>query len=381
MWEELLAVQKHVIDEFKGYRIDSLPGKRDEELQIPLRIEDVKAREVEFNLMVRRVYDVKTIEQHFSTRLVLNMRWPVPEGENPPDQEDNDGDWIPDWTPKIRIDGMLAEGHREELYTVVTDSEGNKFVSAEIMTLVTISEQMELRTFPNDCQDLSIVLQCCAPVTSMKLVPRRDGSPLVDMQTSDNALDDFVLIHECPFTVTLFEAQNGKGLFSTLRVQVKIMRDYTYYLINVGILMCLICSFILCAWAVHPGDHDARWLVDFNLILTAVAFKLVLNGMLPKLSYLTMLDIYVLVGFFFLAVATLSHSLLPLFFHAKVAYSPLTLPPMTVEDEQALVDADMVSFFVFLAAWSLWNVGYLLYAFNGRRAERSAFVAKALANK
>ena len=57
--------------------------------------------------------------------------------------------------------------------------------------------------------------------------------------------------------------------------------------------MFIMASLSFASWSIHPGDIPSRQGVDFTLILTAVAFKLVLTEMLPALPYLTVLDIYV----------------------------------------------------------------------------------------
>merc|ERR1712187_826741 len=126
-------------------------------------------------------------------------------------------------------------------------------------------------------------------------------------------------------------------------------------------MMFLITSFVLCAWSLHPAQIMDRFEEDFSLILTAVAFKLVLTEMLPKVGYLTTLDIYILSGFVFLALATVSHAALPMYFYKKTDESPLTVPPATFEEEQAFVDADMISFYVCAAIWTSWNIGYTIY--------------------
>merc|ERR1712216_733690 len=102
-------------------------------------------------------------------------------------------------------------------------------------------------------------------------------------------------------------------------------------MMNVTLFLFIICSFALCAWAEHPADMNARHDVDFALVLTTVTFKLMLNDMLPRISYVTNLDLYVMAGFCFLTLATISHSMLPLFFAQHTDMSPLTFPPESFE--------------------------------------------------
>merc|ERR1719237_1677524 len=102
------------------------------------------------------------------------------------------------------------------------------------------------------------------------------------------------------------------------------MRKAFYYVLNVACVMLLISSFALCAWAKHPADISGRHDVDFSLVLTAVAFKLVLTSMLPPVSYMTVLDTYVACSFLFLTTVTIAHPSLPYFFLDASALSPIT---------------------------------------------------------
>eukprot|EP00931_Biecheleriopsis_adriatica_P023811 TRINITY_DN14964_c0_g2_i3.p1 TRINITY_DN14964_c0_g2~~TRINITY_DN14964_c0_g2_i3.p1 ORF type:complete len:452 (-),score=78.47 TRINITY_DN14964_c0_g2_i3:27-1193(-) len=334
-----------------------------------------EAKRVEMALTVRRIFDVHTKDQRFTTRLLIQMRWEMPPGEEPPPREEDDGDWVPNWTPKLRVKGMLDEQMTQQYTTEVCDEK--TYVNAEILILVTISEMFELHKFPNDCQDLTIELLCNNPSTQCLWVSP-PGGQLVETVSSGMYLDDFELLHECPFTANLFLEHSKQGMHSCLQVKVKVVRQCRYYVINVAFVMFLICTFVLCAWAVHPGAIADRWSVDFSLVLTAVAFKLILNDMLPRLSYLTTLDIYVLSGFLFLSVATFCHSVLPLGWHSKVDYSALTLPPLSVEDELAVIDADLISFYAAAGVWLLWNLAYTVYFNVSRKMEISAFTRAAI---
>lgn len=70
--------------------------------------------------------------------------------------------------------------------------------------------------------------------------------------------------------------------FDWLALQVKLERMQMFYVSNVIGVLFPIASFALSAWSLHPADIEGRLAVDFQLILTAVAFKLVLNSMTPN---------------------------------------------------------------------------------------------------
>jgi len=329
-------------------------------------------RDVQIRVNVRRMYDVRTKEQEFTVRLSIDLYWILPEGETPPTETEDDGDWQPEWTPKFQIRGVKCED-RAEMYTTEL-MDGMRFVHGEITSLVTISEALELAAFPCDCQDLSIFLTSQQPATQYKFISPPDGTPPVKLRTANMNLDDFRLLEDYPFTYNLYLSNlSTSKAYSTVDIKVKVVRQSRYYIVNVAFIMFLICTFVLCSWAVHPGAIADRWGVDFNLLLTAVAFKLILNDMLPRLSYLTTLDIYVLAGFIFLTLAIFSHSFVPLCFHTKIDYSALTLPASSVEEEEVVLNADLVSFYFFGIGWAFWNVAYWVYFRMAGKKEIDAF--------
>ena len=107
--------------------------------------------------------------------------------------------------------------------------------------------------------------------------------------------------------------------------------------------MACICFFIssfgFSAWAMPSDEVSDRLSVDFTLLLTAVAFKLVATSMLPRVNYFTKLDVYVFACLLFLCTATALHSLLP--FLARIAQSHVV---------------DKVSFWILGTLWVAFNI-------------------------
>jgi hypothetical protein len=292
--------------------------------------------------------------------------------------EEDDGDWIPDWTPKYRIKNLMDTMGEEMMYTPKT-IDGKKYIQMEAEHLVTIYEQLELQSFPTDLQDLNIEIESKTPVERVKWVPPKDAkTPMARVHESKCYLNDFNIIPECSFTYNMFVAQSDQREVSALQVTVKVARKSTYYLINVNLLMMVICFFTLCAWSSHPADIASRQAIDFNLILTAVMFKLVLVAMLPPLSYVTTLDAYVLVSFVLILLVTVCHSILPHLIIKMTDNSPLTMPPLTFDLEASLINADNISFWAFLGLMVLFNFVYFVYFIVHKNGEYKKFVADGL---
>ena len=61
-------------------------------------------------------------------------------------------------------------------------------------------------------------------------------------------------------------------------------------------------------------DAGKRIEVDLTAFLTAVAFKMLVSSMLPPVSYLTYIDIYIMSCFAFLIGLTILHTTIPTMF-------------------------------------------------------------------
>eukprot|EP00747_Dinoflagellata_sp_TGD_P094995 gnl/TRDRNA2_/TRDRNA2_166308_c0_seq1.p1 gnl/TRDRNA2_/TRDRNA2_166308_c0~~gnl/TRDRNA2_/TRDRNA2_166308_c0_seq1.p1 ORF type:complete len:466 (-),score=86.56 gnl/TRDRNA2_/TRDRNA2_166308_c0_seq1:170-1567(-) len=334
-------------------------------------------RQVRFELVVRRLFKLDTVAQTYGAQLKIVMEWDCPDSEDPPAFEDDDGDWVPEWTPKYRIFSLMEELRTEIVFHPTEIPDKPLQVRMEAMHLVTIYEMLELRSFPFDCQDLTIKISSCLSTELVEWVPVKAGTSPVKLEKDRCLLDDFRLIDQFPFTWNLYTIEEELRTSSCLLMQVKVVRKANYYILNVVLVMMLICTFSLCAWSLHPGDIGGRHGVDFALILTAVAFKLILTSMLPPVSYVTLLDKYVMGSFLFLCIVTGSHSALPWLFVTHMDNSPLTLPPNAFEDEETLIYWDLISFYGFAGLWVLFNLGSALYFYCKSMAEKRAFIKAA----
>lgn len=79
-------------------------------------------------------------------------------------------------------------------------------------------------------------------------------------------------------------------------------RKYNYYLWNIAAMVNMISFLAFTSFAIDRSDIGKRLSVSLTLLLTVVAFKNFVSSILPKVSYLTLMDKYVLfnVAFIFL---------------------------------------------------------------------------------
>ena len=89
-------------------------------------------------------------------------------------------------------------------------------------------------------------------------------------------------------------------------------RAYNYHLYNSYGVLCGIGTVSLANWSLPVAELGSRLSLDITLLLVSVDFKQVLNGELPPVSYLTILDHYALAIIAFVFLATWLHGLVGL---------------------------------------------------------------------
>jgi len=105
---------------------------------------------------------------------------------------------------------------------------------------------------------------------------------------------DYVCVQARP--ADMAASSSGK-IYRELNIKVAVTRDSWYYLTNVFLIdLCLVCSSFT-VLLVPPSEFQDRMGLSLTLLLTAVAFKELVNTYLPPISYSTILDKYVLCGF------------------------------------------------------------------------------------
>jgi len=369
--DDLIAQFRGMREDFKklGEGEEAEGGEAPEEEQPAARQgPPAGVQEVFVRILVRRVFNVDTVAQTFGVQFALKLMWKAPENEELP--EEGEGDWEPGWQPKYRVRRVMSDNGKETVFDTKVVG-GETWVVADHDCLMDISEQLELQSFPVDVQDLSLEIVSNASTDKVvwKPWPKEEGE-VFTLNRKSVALNDFALVEPVPITCQLHQT-DGPVVSSIISVDVKVARKANYYILNVAVVMMIIVSFSLTAWATHPGDIASRQGVDLTLILTAVAFKLVLASMLPNVSYVTLLDVYVMSGFLFLTAVTTCHTQLPFRNISMLDMSALTRPPDNLPDretEPSLLDDDKISFYVFLSVWVAFNFFYFLGMFiHGKR--------------
>lgn len=107
------------------------------------------------------------------------------------------------------------------------------------------------------------------------------------------------------------EEAASQNFYPFYRVRLHVMRKYGFYFYNVALVMCLITALTFTSFAVDEGLIGDRLQITVTLLLTSIAFKYYVQSFVPTVSYLTLVDKYVLTCIVFQFGIAAIHNSLP----------------------------------------------------------------------
>ncbi|XP_078671027.1 gamma-aminobutyric acid receptor subunit beta-like [Branchiostoma floridae x Branchiostoma belcheri] len=159
----------------------------------------------------------------------------------------------------------------------------------------TFKANMDLTDFPFDHQKLTIQLMSG---WSIKYVDLRKNYGSNDTINEDDFADGD------QWTVSKYlECEHGTktnlqsetfGVYPVYNITAHVQRKTAFYIWNTALILLLIMLVSFAVFSIPIEDLDRRLTNTFTLLLTTVAFKLVVSQYLPTVPYLTLLDKYVL---------------------------------------------------------------------------------------
>jgi hypothetical protein len=180
------------------------------------------------------------------------------------------------------------------------------------------NEQMEVQTFPFDIQPMCIGLTFNACVTRVAL-EANNFYPSIFFVNQFQSASVYDAVYD---DIVLTDAKNSDGsessagyVYPRLFFSVYFARRPTFYLSNVVMPMTLLTLLGPLSNAIEAdgsamGTGD-RLSVSLTLLLTAVAYKFIVASSLPQVSYLTALDVQVLLCFAFLVLSAIENVIYP----------------------------------------------------------------------
>jgi len=244
-------------------------------------------REVKIALLMTDMTEVNGAEQSFSADVFMLASW------HDPDLADGSAgirtlDYEDVWHPTLLIYNRRS----------VTESMPNEVMVRPDGTVSYLqrftgefSSPMSLREFPRDRQEFFVWLVAPTRVgANVTLVP---DESIVALRTDHLSISDWD-IGEATLTMQEFQVAPGAPSNPGIKLSFPATRRVTYYTIQVLIPLIAIVMMAYAVFWVAPTVVPTRVGVVVTTMLTLIAYRFMLANHVPRLSYLTRLDWFML---------------------------------------------------------------------------------------
>lgn len=256
--------------------------------------------EVQIRIIVIDVDEVNSADQSFAASVFYEARWKSPylvhDGPGPINRQLTEV-----WNPQLTIIGLQNQW---KAYPDSVEIRPDGTVVEQQKVWGHFSQPLDLHDFPFDQQTLSIHL--LAPRLSERditVVPL-DINGIPSQIARSFSLPDFdVLSWKAePKPYYLVKADQGRAGFE---MRINIARQSGYYVLKVIIPLCLI---VIMSWLprwIDPEQMGTNIGISTSAFLTLVAYLFAITVMLPRVSYVTRMDRFILLSTFIVFIGLL----------------------------------------------------------------------------
>ena len=251
------------------------------------------------------------------------------------------------WNPEIYVENGKGDLKETVWYTVGHSYNGKATIYQKRRIKGTFSEKMELMEYPFDTQDLTVMVTTKRGDHEVKLLADPVEVSSVSVQSFVDEQEWRLHKHVNTWTrVTSDIYQNTKLKHPAIGISCKVSRRSEYFMWNIIIIMIFISSLVFTTWTIDMHKVQNRLQLTFILLLSNITFKFSVSQTLPKVSYLTILDKYIIYSGAQLCLVAVQHAVPShLFF----------------EDPGEARHADLIALYCQGAAYILFNMAFFAH--------------------
>jgi hypothetical protein len=193
----------------------------------------------------------------------------------------------------------LANATEQDVREVKVITDGSDLVLIK-RVFGTFYTPMDLHHFPVDAQDLRIDVECqCSangpfPVR-FELNESRGVAGIIEKNFTPINLWVLHPIASLVLTESTVDAGATTKTYPAFTCSVRVCRRWSYYFVNIALPMESLTLLSICLPICIPQANSGdRLSVTLGIVITAAAYKFAVASMIPAVSYLTLIDKYVL---------------------------------------------------------------------------------------
>lgn len=255
-----------------------------------------KPTEVWLQIYVLDVDDVNSADQNFGASVYYEARWNSPDLKHPgPLPIFKDVSHV--WTPSLTIaNQQMAWDSYPDFVEIAPNGE----VTYRQRTWARFSQALNLHNFPFDKQVLAIHLVSANETNDeVTFLPLRNAPAGIAEKFS---VPDFQVIGWTSKPAA-FPSDKIEGAVAGFRLDIEVKRRPMFFLIKIVLPLCLI---VMMSWIprwIDPQQVATNIGVSATAFLTLVAYLFATNVLLPRVSYVTRMDLFILLSMLMVFIA------------------------------------------------------------------------------
>ena len=238
---------------------------------------------------IEDVGGINDVEQNFTANVYMEYRWLDKSLAHP-----GPGTIVKDltdvWHPRIQI---INQQHIwKTLPDVVTVFPNGEAIYLQ-RVLGNFSQPMKLQDFPFDRQVFNVHLAAVQhSPEQVELVPSPDITYGIEETLS---VADWKVVG-WNAEVLPYKPIPVRGEIASIRFSFTAQRQIGYFILKIIIPLVLIVTMSWVVFWIDPKEAGIQFSVSMTSMLTLIAYRFAVGGFLPKISYMTRLDVFILMS-------------------------------------------------------------------------------------
>lgn len=315
---------------------------------------------IDLRVFIYSIENINTLRQEMVCEFLLSANWfekltfykRHPSG---------DIDWDQMWNPRLYFPNAVEMRSSLNKRVVFTDAVKKKImIQWSYRVKGRFKCPFDITSFPFDDQVLSIHVSSYWSDSVVKFRQEMSIGNSISSALS-NFADSGQWVLQQYILSDVMDMKDTKETISTeireplFQFHVHAQRKYNYYLWNIAAMVNMISFLAFTSFAIDRDDIGKRLSVSLTLLLTVVAFKNFVSSILPKVSYLTLLDKYVLFNVAFIFLVAIENAVV-----GKVG-----------EDEQDKYDSAFL--LVSIVVYVLYQTVFIIASIRAVKGSRAKF--------
>jgi hypothetical protein len=332
---------------------------------------------VAVQFFINRIFKVDDVSETVSLDFYLKLNWISEQwrGKTDDDFQANEKKFDPEvwWEPGVEVtNGIEIEKQvdHDEAFWLEYPNDG--ILAYTQRYIGTISAPMQLKQFPFDSQVFSINFESfhwkaedCEllrlPAHALQYPPKSPLDRWITMSEDVRLQEWNIQSIEVKEVMKRYEFEDRT--YSQAQVCVSIKRKYGYYVLKLMSILLLIVIMCWTVFLIPPQQFSDRLSIIVTLFLSAVAFNFVGASAIPRISYMTQFDLYVIWSYVLIVLVVVESSISFLYF--------------TYAGDRGMFKwanpVDGISIFLFPLATLAFNVVFVFNVFYSQSAATRVF--------